>query len=122
MTGAGDDLPPEVRAAFLARLEQDARRLAALCDGLAAAGLPPPGDPRWAELDRLAHGLAGAGGSFGFPELSAAAEDVERLTGLSPGLWSTVTPQCGHLTLAAAERLQRALEEALRGHEPPSPG
>lgn len=32
------------------------------------------------ELEDLAHGLAGTGGTFGFPSLSVAAARVERLT------------------------------------------
>ena len=110
-----DRLPPEVLAPFLARLERDARRLAALRDGLAAAGAPPlAADPRWAELDRLAHGLAGAGGTFGFPEISAAAEDVERLTGLGAGLVAEAEAECRRLVLLAVLRLHRALRAAER--------
>lgn len=110
-----DRLPPEVLAPFLARLERDARRLAALRDGLAAAGAPPLAlDPRWAELDRLAHGLVGAGGTFGFSEVSAAAEDVERLTGLAAGLVAEADAECRRLALLAAARLHRALLAAER--------
>jgi hypothetical protein len=118
VTAAADDderLPPEVLAPFRVRLERDARRLAAIRDGLAAAGAPPlVDDPRWAELDRLAHGLVGAGGTFGFPEVSAAAEDVERLTGLRTELVAEADAECRRLALLAALRLHRTLLAAER--------
>lgn len=36
------------------------------------------------ELRVLAHGLAGAGGTFGFPEVSAAAADLEEALDRGP--------------------------------------
>lgn len=74
-------LPPEIAARlaalgdrFALRLRNDLARLDAL-RGDAPGHLP--------ELAALAHGLAGAAGSFGFPEVGAAAsafeEAVERL-------------------------------------------
>ena len=115
MTADDDHLPPEMLAPFRARVAREARRLAAIRDGLAAAGAPPLlEDPRWPELDRLTHGLAGAGGTFGFPEVSAAAEDVERLTGLGAELVAAADAECRRLALLAALRLHRALVEAER--------
>ena len=115
MTAGDDGLPPEVLAPFRARVAREARRLAALRDGLAAAGAPPLlEDPRWPELDRLAHGLAGAGGTFGFPEVSAAAEDIERLTGLGAELVAAADAECRRLVLLAVLRLYRALLAAER--------
>jgi HPt (histidine-containing phosphotransfer) domain-containing protein len=36
------------------------------------------GEENWQEVGRLAHQLKGAGGSYGFPQLTAAAWQVER--------------------------------------------
>jgi histidine phosphotransfer protein HptB len=36
------------------------------------------GDGDWLELGRLAHQLKGAGGSYGFPALAAAAASIEK--------------------------------------------
>jgi HPt (histidine-containing phosphotransfer) domain-containing protein len=63
------------RARFIERAAADRDRLAQARARLSL----PEGDPvaAAAEIERLAHGLAGAGGTFGFPEVSVAAEEVE---------------------------------------------
>ena len=61
------------RARFLARVETDLASLRAASRRLGA-------DPAAiAEIERVAHGLAGAGGTFGFMEVSEQAEQVEIL-------------------------------------------
>jgi HPt (histidine-containing phosphotransfer) domain-containing protein len=61
------------RARFLARAQSDLARLRAASSRLGA-------DPAAiAEIERVAHGLAGAGGTFGFMEVSEQAEQVEIL-------------------------------------------
>ena len=68
----------ELRESFRSRLPEVAKELSAvleLCDG-------PPRRPAEmsAALERLqgtAHSLAGQGGTFGFPEISIAAADLE---------------------------------------------
>lgn len=65
MTGF-DDRMARLRERFLARAGED--RLA-LLEASAA------GDA--AAVRRVVHGLAGAGGTFGFPEVSEAAQRVE---------------------------------------------
>ena len=72
-------LPADPDAAFRARAERDRRAIARLVKALhqpvrwrqAAASL--------AEIERLAHKLAGAGGIFGFAALSEDAARLERL-------------------------------------------
>ena len=64
--GDFDSRMAELRARFVARLEDERGRL------VAALRL----DDR-EEVRRIAHGLSGSGGVFGFPEISAAAEEVE---------------------------------------------
>jgi len=60
------------RARFLARAQSDLARLRAASGRMA--------DPAAiAEIERVAHGLAGAGGTFGFMEVSEQAEQVEIL-------------------------------------------
>lgn len=56
----------DLRARFVARIAADRREIEAL-DARGSAG----------RLRELAHGLAGAGGTFGFPGISAAAERLE---------------------------------------------
>jgi len=61
------------RARFLARAEADLARLRAASGRLGA-------DPAAiVEIEHVAHGLAGAGGTFGFMEVSEQAEQVEIL-------------------------------------------
>lgn len=77
--GASSDaaaLPDPIQA-FRERARRDrasADRLMAMLTGLDWARLAPA----LAELEALAHGLAGAGGTFGFPALSETAARVER--------------------------------------------
>ena len=61
------------RTRFLARVEGDLARLRAAAPRLGA-------DPRaMGEIETVAHGLAGAGGTFGFMPISEQAEQVEQL-------------------------------------------
>jgi chemotaxis protein histidine kinase CheA len=74
------------RVRFLRRAKHDLARLR-------AAGARVGADPAaLGEIERLAHGLVGAGGTFGFMEVSERAERVEILAeagdaaGLAPPL------------------------------------
>ena len=64
----------DLRAAFLLRVKKDAAALAqdrlALNDGNRLPGTLE-------RIKRMAHGLSGAGGIYGFAEISAAAADLE---------------------------------------------
>ncbi|NBW11747.1 MAG: Hpt domain-containing protein [Caulobacteraceae bacterium] len=84
-----DPLAP-LRARFRLRAAEDLTRLQALRQA---------GDA--AELRRLAHGISGAAGTFGFPDLSEAAGriDDDYVAGQTP-------------TSEAFARLERALEAA----------
>jgi CheY-like chemotaxis protein len=61
---------------FLRRTRNDVARLTTMFEG---SGWGDPGMLKGAE--RLAHSIHGAGAMFGFPQLSAAAEVIERLVG-----------------------------------------
>jgi HPt (histidine-containing phosphotransfer) domain-containing protein len=82
-------VPEALRARFAERCRND---LAAL-----------ESSPSQTELRALAHGLAGAGGTFGHPEISAAAAAIEDvlLAGRAP-------------TDAETQALRDALEQAVR--------
>jgi HPt (histidine-containing phosphotransfer) domain-containing protein len=106
----GHGLPLELVSAFRARLRRDAARLATLRDALADEGAQAlADDPHRMELEQLAHGLVGAGATFGFAEVTAAAEDVERLTGLRPALMAPADAECRRLLLLAVENLHLAV-------------
>lgn len=64
----------ELRAGFLLRVDRDTRRLAAL---RAELYLEATSGDTMASLRHLAHGLAGAGGVYGYPRLSDAAAALE---------------------------------------------
>ena len=73
-------LPPadtfdSIRAGFLKRLSQDADELFQFQSVLAKEPGMPSGLNR---IRAIAHGLAGAGGIFGFPQISGAAADLEQ--------------------------------------------
>ncbi|MGB3290468.1 MAG: Hpt domain-containing protein [Burkholderiaceae bacterium] len=69
----GDDAVWEkLRGRFRERLARELSLLRGHQSTLDASG-----DEARQDLTRLAHGLAGAGGTFGFPEISAAAADLE---------------------------------------------
>jgi len=76
-TTPGPSALPDPVQAFRERAIRDrskTHRLMAQLSDLTWARLAQP----LAELEALAHGLAGAGGTFGFPELSETAARVER--------------------------------------------
>lgn len=60
----------EFRARFLARAAEDARRIAQALEA---------GD--WATVRDVCHGISGNAGMFGFPDVGAAAQRVERAIG-----------------------------------------
>ena len=64
---AGDPELRELIEQFVAELPE---RLARMRSAACADNLP--------EVGRLAHQLKGAGGSYGFPQISAAARELER--------------------------------------------
>lgn len=73
MSPDGDAVWERLRTRFGERLM---RELPLLQAHLLSATSPPIDDARQA-LTRLAHGLAGAGGTFGFPDISVAAAALE---------------------------------------------
>ncbi len=91
MTGVEQQMAA-LRQRFLVRCRSDRA-------GLVAADAS--GDR--AELKRLSHGLSGAGGIFGFPDVSRAASDLEKAVDANAG-----DPQLrGHLA-TLIERLDAA--------------
>jgi two-component system OmpR family response regulator len=68
-----DDLAP-VRGVFLRRLSDDAFEIAHCRNSLGNAVTAPAALTR---ISEIAHGLAGAGGIFGFPEISSTATILE---------------------------------------------
>ncbi len=84
----------ELRARFVVRAADDRARLVIAIQ-----------DQDRAEIRRLAHGLSGTGGVFGFAALSDAAEAVE--VGVDEGRdWADLRALCG-LLLDALEAVQR---------------
>lgn len=73
-------LPADPDAAFRQRAARDRARLSRLAERVRHQGARPRMAKSLAEIEELAHGLAGAGGVFGYPSLSAAAARLERLT------------------------------------------
>ena len=65
-----------LRRRFVERTAREREQIALLLQDL-CAGIPS--DERLTELRCIAHGLAGAGGTFGFPAISDAAGRVEEL-------------------------------------------
>jgi HPt (histidine-containing phosphotransfer) domain-containing protein len=61
-----DERMAQLRARFRTRAAADRARIAAALD-----------QADWDEVRRLAHGLSGSGGVFGFPQVSKDAEAVE---------------------------------------------
>lgn len=107
-------LPPGIVGAFRARMARDAERLDALRTALAGPAAPAlADDPRRVEVEEVAHGLVGAGATFGFVEVTAAAEDVERLTGLRPALVRDLDAGYRRLLLLALDRLHQVLTDAV---------
>jgi HPt (histidine-containing phosphotransfer) domain-containing protein len=108
--GPPDAAPlPDPVQAFRERAARDRRRtdrLMAELTGLDRARLAPP----LAELESLAHGLAGAGGTFGFPALSETAARVERrLEGWRRAAADALTPR----QIAGLRRLVARMTAAL---------
>jgi chemotaxis protein histidine kinase CheA len=60
-----------------------------------------------AEMTRLAHGLAGAGGTFGFPEVSVAAAEAENAS-LAQPLDAAALSESGERLLAVLGKLSRS--------------
>ena len=85
MKGRSRAVPARIRQAvdpdeaFRRRALQDRERIVALaCRLEKSAAWSRVANPLQA-LEEVAHGLAGAGGTFGFPQVSEAAARVERL-------------------------------------------
>jgi CheY-like chemotaxis protein len=76
---AADDLAP-VRGVFLRRASDDAFEIAACRSDLGSASKAPAALGR---INEIAHGLAGAGGIFGFPEISSTATVVEEAVNIN---------------------------------------
>jgi HPt (histidine-containing phosphotransfer) domain-containing protein len=71
---AGDELGP-VRGVFLRRASDDAFEIVQCRSGLGNAATAPVA---LARIREIAHGLAGAGGIFGFPKISSTATMLEQ--------------------------------------------
>lgn len=63
----------QLQHGFLERTEMEISELEDLC-----AGQMEDRGERLAGIERIAHRIVGGGGTFGFPELSTAAEALER--------------------------------------------
>jgi HPt (histidine-containing phosphotransfer) domain-containing protein len=63
-----------MRERYKGRVERESRELAQLVLSLASGG----GDQAVAAIARLAHGLAGSAGTFGFDDVGACAAALER--------------------------------------------
>ena len=96
---------------FALRLIADRAALCELADVLAATVPTGGGSDRLAALERLAHRLAGAAGTFGHAAVSAAALDLEeRMTGLRNGTGNRQDAADALAALVGA--LDRAIETA----------
>ena len=98
--------------AFRSRLAEDRAAVAALARKLRQAA-PAARPRRLAEIELLAHRLAGAAGTFGHPAVSAAALELEDRI----ARWRK--PAGSHARRGPVERglaiLAAALDDALRG-------
>lgn len=63
-----------LRRNFTQRIDKDAAALKEYRPKLTGGTLEPPA---WAQMEHIAHGLAGAGGIFGFNDISDAAAELE---------------------------------------------
>ena len=77
-------VPGELREYFAGRLPERLAEIEEACRAAREAGFT--GEPL-RTFHRLAHSLAGAGGTFGFPEVSDVSRGLERL--LKTGLGGT---------------------------------
>jgi len=85
MTGTESDPAfDEVQRRFRERVTRDHDRLTALWRALAESREDSAVDPRWREIENIAHGLYGAGGTFGYPAISRAAAVLERHVAAQP--------------------------------------
>ena len=85
MTGTESDPEfDEVQRRFRERVARDHDRLTALWRALAESRDDSAVDPRWREIEDIAHGLYGAGGTFGYPAISRAAAVLERHVAAQP--------------------------------------
>jgi HPt (histidine-containing phosphotransfer) domain-containing protein len=109
-TPSPSTLPDPVQA-FRARAARDRARTDRLMARLADPGRARVAEPL-AELEALAHGLAGAGGTFGFPALSETAARVERrLEGWRRAAPATLTAR----QIAGLRRLVASMTDELDG-------
>lgn len=67
-----------LRREFAERLPERARELTAAKAGLDAAGTEAQRHDALTALEETAHKLAGSGGLFGFPEIGAVAQELEK--------------------------------------------
>jgi HPt (histidine-containing phosphotransfer) domain-containing protein len=73
------DLPDDPQAAFRVRAVADRGELLKLTQTI-RAGIPPARTKHClAAIEDIAHGLAGASGVFGFPDMGTVAARLERL-------------------------------------------
>lgn len=101
--GAGADRAARLRAlrrTYLAEAAADCAELARL------VAAPCPTDEGWRRARKLAHDLRGSGGSYGFPEVSAAAAALE-------GALAAPAPDAARLP-ALVKVLEEALARAAR--------
>lgn len=68
------DALAKLRADYAAQLPGTVAQMEQLWQGLAAAEIPPA---KLTELARMAHSMAGSGATFGFPNVSRTARELE---------------------------------------------
>jgi chemotaxis protein histidine kinase CheA len=101
---------PDPETEFRRRCARDRARLAGLRDALTA----PPADrldALLAAVQAVAHGLYGAGGTFGFDEVSAAAATLEDLAEDLRAGDCRAWPERRAAVLQAATALLQALDD-----------
>ena len=111
MTGPADNLILELQREYLAELPVRLEELEADATRFEA------GDPdATASLRTHLHRLAGSGGSYGFPDISTAARELERWVAAGPPRDEIGRLREGLVRLAAVVRRARGAAEA----EPPT--
>jgi HPt (histidine-containing phosphotransfer) domain-containing protein len=109
------DVAPEVMASFEERLRRDRATIAEVLARLRADAPWHKIAPEIVEIEALAHRLAGAAGTFGYPALGTAASEVERLTeGWRRRPPPTLTPRRHALLRRRVAALLGALARAQR--------
>lgn len=109
--------PADPGMAFRARMQRDRKTLIELSATLRRPTAWTRAASRLAAMEHVAHGLAGAGGVFGFMDLSEEAARLERLL----ERWRKQPPvEISPRRIAALDRKLAPVLERLRGAADPS--